>query len=188
MFAYIEGTVISKNATSLVIKTQMGLGLRVSVRSTFSVGEFVALHLTHIQKEAASDLYGFENLLDNEFFELLLTVKGVGPKGAMNLMRHQERGTLVESIIAGEAKSISQSKGVGVKMGQNIVFHLQEVLLKQDYAHLREGNVTHFGDVIDSLKALGLKEEQFLPLLKKQQKESMDNPQEMIKWVLRELS
>ena len=85
MISSISGTVKSSSISSIVVEVG-GVGilvqLPVRVAAQMQVGKLVNLHTYLIVREDALTLYGFADLVDRDFFELLLSVTGIGPKVA----------------------------------------------------------------------------------------------------------
>jgi len=89
MISSITGKVKSITANSLVVEVGgVGVLLQVPTRvaSSMQVGEQVSFHTYLIVREDALILYGFSELVDREFFELLLSVTGIGPKVAQSIL------------------------------------------------------------------------------------------------------
>jgi Holliday junction DNA helicase RuvA len=108
-----------------------GVGYKVNtplsvIAAMPKVGEKVKLFTyTHV-KEDAITLYGFTNTDQQNLFELLLTVTGVGPKVALNILSVLAVEDIVEAISRDDFLSLNRVPGVGNKMAQRIVLELKE--------------------------------------------------------------
>ena len=89
MISSISGTVKSTSISSIVVEVG-GVGilvqLPVRVAAQMQVGKLVNLHTYLIVREDALTLYGFVDLVDRDFFELLISVTGIGPKVAQSIL------------------------------------------------------------------------------------------------------
>jgi Holliday junction DNA helicase RuvA len=89
MIAYLRGTVLHKDLKYLIIDTG-NVGYKVAspteVLNTLAVGEQVGLWIHTVVREDALDLYGFLDKENLEFFELLITISGIGPKSALGIL------------------------------------------------------------------------------------------------------
>ena len=97
MIAHLRGKLIAKNAAGQAILEAGGVGYELAISvPTFAdlpaVGSEVALHVhTHVREDALA-LYGFLRPQEKQLFEKLLSVSGIGPKVALNiLMRFEVR-------------------------------------------------------------------------------------------------
>ena len=90
MIGSLKGKIVLKTDKSLIIETG-GVGYKVSVSpdvlsKTSKIGDEVFLFIhTHVREDAL-DLYGFLNLEDLNFFEMLLNVSGIGPRSALAIL------------------------------------------------------------------------------------------------------
>ncbi|MBR3844477.1 MAG: Holliday junction branch migration protein RuvA [Clostridia bacterium] len=79
-------------------------------------------------REDAMDLYGFYTEEELDFFKLLITVSGIGPKAAMAILSQFSPQQLAVCIAAGDAKAITKAQGVGAKTAQRLVLELKDKL------------------------------------------------------------
>ncbi|MBN1546397.1 MAG: Holliday junction branch migration protein RuvA [Syntrophaceae bacterium] len=130
MIARINGILIQKTPVSLIIEA-MGVGYEVFVPlSTFyelpDVGQNVVLHIYTQVREDAITLFGFITPREKDIFQLLITVNGIGPKLAMNILSGTEPGELLRSIGRGDLDRLVRIPGVGKKMAERIIFDLRD--------------------------------------------------------------
>lgn len=131
MIAFIEGTVIKKTDHSVILSTAGGIGYEVhSTTKTLAElpgkGESVLLH-TYLQvREDGWFLYGFQREEELRIFQLLISVNGIGPKGALGILS----GTTVEdlqfAVLAEDTKTIAKLPGVGPKTAGKLVLELKD--------------------------------------------------------------
>ena len=131
----------------------VGYGLSTTAETLAKAKEgermFVWTHLA--VRENAHDLYGFETKDDLAWFELLLTVSGVGPKSALAVLNAIDVKTLARAIARNDASAMDRAYGIGKKTAQKIVLELRE---KVGSADETDGEGSD-GDVGEALLGLG---------------------------------
>jgi Holliday junction DNA helicase RuvA len=129
MISSLSGKVKSSSATSLVVEIS-GVGILVNVPARISaqasVGSNIELHTYLIVREDALTLYGFLDLVDRNFFELLLSVTGIGPKVAQAILSINDAGGIATAISKGDLKLLESIPGLGKKGAQRLVLELKE--------------------------------------------------------------
>ena len=170
MIAFIEGTIVKKGIQTVVIGTASGLGYEVFVPATDlaklpATGTAVRLH-TYLQvKEDGVALFGFVSEEALQIFKLLITVNGIGPKGALGILSGISLDDLRFAVLAEDVKTISKIPGIGAKTAGKLVLELKDKFKAED---LLEAKRIHLEDVeSDSAKeasAAGLREEAALAL------------------------
>lgn len=142
MIGSLRGTLATKSPARLILDVG-GVGYELFVPlSTFTelpeAGVEVEL-LTHTHvREDALILYGFLTLLEREVFRLLITVSGVGPRLAINLLSGLSAPDVARSVIEGNADPIVGVPGVGKKTADRLIIDLRDRMLKLD-ASLGDG-------------------------------------------------
>ncbi len=129
MISSISGTVKSTAINSIVVEVGgIGVLLQVPARvvSQMQVGKLVSFHTYLIVREDALTLYGFTEIVDREFFELLLSVTGIGPKVAQSILASSEAATIATAIVTGNLKSLESTPGLGKKGAQRLVLELKD--------------------------------------------------------------
>ena len=156
MIARITGTVISANEKNIVVDTG-AIAYRVFVTAETalkkSIGDTVALWTSHIVREDSQELYGFEHTADQDLFELLLGVSGIGPKSALGVMNVATVGTIARAVHGNDVSYLTKISGIGRKTAEKILIELRDKLPNVQY----EGSETA-GDALDALIALGYTE------------------------------
>ena len=160
MIASVEGNVGAISADSLVIEVG-GIGYRVftppSVLATAAAGGRLKLHTYHLVREDQQALYGFRSSEELGFFNLLLTVTGVGPKVAMAIVGSRPTADLQLAILQQDQAVLVSIPGIGKKLAERIIFELKE---KVSAAGVAAGSSTAVasaseGEVVAALQALG---------------------------------
>jgi Holliday junction DNA helicase RuvA len=83
--------------------------------------------LTEMQvREDRMVLYGFADVAERDYFRLLTTVQGVGPRVALNILTALEPGALTQAILAGDKVALTQADGVGAKLAARVAAELKD--------------------------------------------------------------
>ena len=129
MIASVEGRVGAVAVDSLVIEVG-GLGYRVyaapAILATAQPGSTIKLHTYHLVREDQQALYGFRTAEDLGFFNLLLSVTGVGPKVALAIVGSRPTPDLQLAIMAQDQAVLVSIPGIGRKLADRIIFELKE--------------------------------------------------------------
>jgi Holliday junction DNA helicase RuvA len=130
MIAHLSGTLLSKQATSVIVDVA-GVGYEVSIPlSTFyeleDTGSNVQLRIyTHV-KEDALQLYGFKTARERELFINFISVSGIGPKLGIALLSGMSADELIASIKANNLARLTLIPGVGRKTAERLIVDLRE--------------------------------------------------------------
>jgi len=129
VIASVEGRVGAVAVDSLVIEVG-GLGYRVfaapAILATAQPGSTIKLHTYHLVREDQQALYGFRPAEDLGFFNLLLSVTGVGPKVALAIVGSRPTPDLQLAIMAQDQAVLVSIPGIGRKLADRIIFELKE--------------------------------------------------------------
>ena len=170
MIRYIEGTRIDNDAGSVTILAH-GVGYRIFVTSATleqikkkQKNDSVSLQTYLAVRENAMDLYGFSKKEELLFFELLLSVSGIGPKSALSILNIAPIETLKEAVATNDSTYLTKVSGIGTKSAQKIVLELQGKIgaISESGASILQGDV----DVLEALTALGYSTNEVRSVLK----------------------
>ncbi len=129
MIASVEGIVGAVTADSVVVEAG-GLGYRVyaapGLLATAQAGSTLKLHTHHLVREDHQALYGFRSTEELGFFELLMTVTGVGPRVALAIVGSRPVADLQLAIMQGDEAVLTAVSGVGKRLAGRIVLELKE--------------------------------------------------------------
>jgi Holliday junction DNA helicase RuvA len=129
MIASLSGRVQEVNADHIVLEVG-GVGLQVFVpaptRDHLHPGDSVFLHTHLVVREDALTLYGFETHEGRNFFNLLLSVNGVGPKLALSVLSSLTPDAIRRAIFHEQDEVFARVPGVGKRTAQKILLHLQD--------------------------------------------------------------
>jgi len=129
MISSITGTVKSSSANSIVVEVGgVGVLLQVPARvaSSVALGNSVSFHTYLIVREDALTLYGFTEISERDFFELLLSVTGVGPKVAQSILASSDASIIASAILTSNHKLLESVPGLGKKGAQRLVLELKD--------------------------------------------------------------
>ena len=115
----------------IVVETSSGIGFEIFIPQGSPIykhaeGDEVQVFTEMIVREDDMSLYGFHNRESLEFFKLLTTVSGIGPKGAMGILGSMPLDQLRQAIALGDVKAISKAQGVGKKTAERLVVELKD--------------------------------------------------------------
>ena len=129
MIATLRGTITEQDITSIVIECAgVGYGVLVTAADhrAMSLGQDYKLYIYENIKEDAHDLIGFKSKDSKALFQQLLTVKNVGPKGALAVLDIGSADTVRAAIAGGDVKLLQSAKGVGKRAAEQIVVELRD--------------------------------------------------------------
>jgi len=159
MIAYLQGPVINKGLNQIIVLVG-GVGYQVFVNENFlseiKAGQEIEVHIYHVVREEASDLYGFKTREDLELFELLLSVSGVGPKSALAVLAIASASDIKEAIIRDNADLLTKVSGIGKKTAERVVLELKNKIAKLGgHIDLSGAGGLGAGDELEALMSLG---------------------------------
>lgn len=158
MIASIRGKLIASTGAYVVLDTA-GVGYKLFatqntiIRAKAEQGE-VLLHTHLIVREQVLDLYGFFDEEDVRFFELLLSVSGIGPRTALAILNLGDSATLKAAVAAGDIGFLTRISGIGKKNAQKIVLELKDKLGGSFAGNHTQADIT----TLDALRTLGYTE------------------------------
>lgn len=139
MIGLLSGTLARKEEQSAIVDCH-GVGYTVAISSRTRdrlpvLGGAVVLEIhTHVREDALS-LFGFFDAFEKEVFELLLTVSGVGPKMAMNVLSGISAELLVRALVDGDVAQLVAAPGVGKKTAERLIVELKAAAKKLGAPH-----------------------------------------------------
>jgi len=158
MIISLEGNIKLKGVGFVVLDIS-GVGYKVfvsakTINDVSSVGKKV-LFWTHLYvRENAMELYGFLNYPELQFFEQLISISGIGPKGGLSVLDVASLDILKRAISAGETSYLTKVSGIGNKLAEKIVLELKDKVsvigVEADSDMFKEE-----GDALEALRALG---------------------------------
>lgn len=159
MIASIRGKLNAKTASQLVVDV-MGVGYLVHVTpdtsAAFSLGDETQLFTSMVVREDAMTLFGFRSSLEQELFDLLRSVTGVGPKSALAILGTLSTADIATAVALDDDAAFKAVSGIGPKTAKLITVTLAG---KLSHLVLVEHNNTSvdsdLGSVVEALVSLG---------------------------------
>ncbi|MFA5888892.1 MAG: Holliday junction branch migration protein RuvA [Candidatus Paceibacterota bacterium] len=176
MIGYLKGKIIHQDLKSITLDVS-GVGYKIYTNTASlssperSEGnksykaQATTEFWTHLAvRENALDLYGFGTREELNFFELLLTVSGIGPKSALGILNIASLQNLRQAIVTGDTAHLTKVSGVGKKNAEKIVVELRD---KLEHVGSDGSSLSDDIDALEALKSLGFGEREAREALKK---------------------
>ena len=165
MIAYLEGKLTRRRPDDLIVSVG-GVGYRVVVPlSTYSAlpadGEIAALFIhTHVREDILA-LYGFATEMERDVFEALITVSGIGPRLATNILSGVDTPDLLQVIAERDLERLQSIPGVGRKTAERIAVELAERARRLSAGVARDPEAGRLdADLVSALVNLGFSSSQ----------------------------
>ncbi|MCM2358885.1 MAG: Holliday junction branch migration protein RuvA [Geobacteraceae bacterium] len=170
MIALLTGRLAHKSPEFIIMDVN-GVGYRVQIPfSTYydlpEEGKSISLNIYTQVKEDAINLYGFRSLTEKNFFQLLISVAGIGPKLGKDILSNIQVEELARALTQGDLARLSSIPGIGRKTAERLVLELKSKVLKLEISlPARDGSSAAASsaitdDVTSALVNLGYKEAQ----------------------------
>ncbi len=171
MIAFIDGIVDSFGADYVVLDNHgMGYKMLYAHTNDLKLNDHVKLYTyMHITENDIS-LFAFNSLLEQDLFMKLISVKGLGPKTAINMLTKSSVNHLITVIESGDVTALKNVPGIGNKTASQIILDLKGKLVASE-----EETSTKYSqailDAIEALKNLGYKQNELNQVAKHLSKE-----------------
>ena len=124
MIGFLTGEVLFSDGSESIIQTSSGIGYQVYYNKVLVEGTLAAIYIAHIVKEDSETLFGFGSLRAKKLFEMLLSVKGIGPKSAYNLISNIGVNEIINAVNLEAKATLTKVPGLGAKGAAQIVLDL----------------------------------------------------------------
>ena len=136
MITYVKGELTEIYSTSIIVECY-GIGYEIMVPASIvpqlpAIGNTVKIYTYQYVREDSLDLYGFLTNDDLHVFKLLITVNGIGPKGALNILSVISPDELRLAVLSDDVKAIQKAPGIGGKTAQKLIIELKDKLSLED--------------------------------------------------------
>lgn len=148
MYYYIKGMLVHKTENFVVIDAN-GVGYKIltshqslshhSLNSNEKANNEVLFYTYLYVREDIHELFGFSTPEELSSFELLISVSGVGPKAAINILSSLSAPSLALAIVTNDVKSITKAQGIGPKLAQRLILELKDKIKNE---HLIENSTS----------------------------------------------
>jgi Holliday junction DNA helicase RuvA len=180
MIAYLQGRILDKGTTYIILENQ-GIGYKVFVTPEVlqqGLGDQIKLYIYHKTSDDGQSLFGLPDFNTLQFFELLITVSGVGPKVALAILSAAHVEAVRQAIASQDAGMFKRISGIGTKTAEKIIVELKN---KMGVLESGAGNIS--SEVFDALLALGYNSREVREVISKV--DSSVNQGEQIKQALK---
>ena len=187
MIAYVNGRLAYKDDEKVIVDIN-GVGYEVIIPLSVNlklpdIGEMVKLFTYHYFKEDAQKLYGFLSEDEKQFFTLLLSISGIGPKGAINILSQTDASKFFNAVKMEDVAFISSFSGIGKKTASRIIVELKDKVEKMKINvndNVDNKNSQQIGEAIDALIALQFSPSRVRDVVNEIVKDEQDITTEMI--------
>jgi len=165
MIGRLRGTLVDREGGVVVVECA-GVGYEVQVPESVLVqlptlDVEVTLLTRQIFREDGVSLYGFLETFQRKLFDLLMTVKGCGPKVALSLIGSIGEDAVAGAIQAQDVKALVRAPGVGARLAERIILELREKIGEEQFARRVSAAaavrtpMSPADELVDALLALG---------------------------------
>ncbi len=166
MIASLRGTILDKTGEAAIIECG-GVGFHIllsrhGLDQLESVGEEAFIYIHMVVREDAMELYGFPDPDERDCFRMIISVSGIGPKGALAILSELTPDELAASVLMGDKANITRAKGVGPKAAERLVLELKDKFKGMSAIHVNtaastptQGTASKSLEIIEALMALG---------------------------------
>ena len=200
MISFVKGKLDSSGTNSLTIDCN-GIGYEVfiglnTISKLPSVGSEIKIH-TYLQvRDDGVSLFGFMSKEELNMFHMLISVSGIGPKGALNMLSAATPQDLMVAIISGDTKTMSSFPGIGPKTAGRLILELKDKIKTESATSydFESGQTVSMGEgggarneAIAALGVLGYSRSESVKAVASIYEDGM-NTQQIIKLALKNLS
>lgn len=198
MLSYIKGEVTDIEPDKVVIENN-GIGYNVFVPLSVigrvsGIGEEVKLYTYLSVKEDSMTLFGFLSKEELKIFKMILSVSGIGPKGALGILSTLSPDELRIAVLAGDKNAISKAPGIGQKTALKLIIELKDKLDIEDVFVSEETDVKSGSidasvknDAIQALVALGYSKSSAASSIKGMSVDADTTVEDVIKYALKNM-
>lgn len=215
MIGFLQGEIVFSDGHESIIRTAQGIGHQLHCHWILPEGAAAAMFVSHIVREGHEALYAFKSLRDKKFFELLITLPGIGPKAAYALIGHLGVEQIVMASRSDDKTLLKKAPGIGQKIAGQLVLDLpnkadkvmmysartirpsqspvgETALTYDEVVEVAETVMTNHSPILEetmlACKELGFKEEQIRPLAQNLLLEhAVSRPEQLVHLVLKQL-
>ena len=158
MISYLHGTILNKSKNTIILNVN-NVGYKIFIYSNLydniKTGDEISLYVYQQVGEQILALYGLKTIDELNFFELLISVSGIGPKTALGVMNIAPITEIKISIREGSHDLLAQTSGIGPKTAERAVLELRNKIGEISKDDQTSSITTDKSEEIDALIALG---------------------------------
>lgn len=189
MYSYFKGKITEVFATHITIECY-GVGYLIKVPNPYQFESNkneqldTIIYVYQNVREDAIDLYGFASFDEKQMFLSLISVKGLGPKGALAILASSTISEIIQALDDSNAKYFSSFPGIGNKLSQQIILDLKgKVNFQADT--IQKATSEKLENVAVALKALGYSTSEIKSVTKNLQIDDTTELKDAVKQALR---
>ena len=201
MISYIKGTIVDMEADQIILECQ-DIGYRIFVPASFfseyqKTGSKVKVFTFLNVKEDSVTLFGFSSKDELKLFKKMITVSGIGPKGALAILSAMTVEQLKLAILSEDAKAIAKAPGIGAKTASKLILELKDKVSFDDiFSPVETAKMASSADpvsaavkrdAVEGLTALGYSPSEALNAVERAATEDINDAGELIKLALRSI-
>ncbi len=186
MIGYLNGRVIDVSAKSIIVDVR-GVGYLVHMipNESPNIDEEVSLFIETVVKEDAIELFGFKEKKTKDFFIMLISISGIGPRGALGILALGSIDSIMQAISKGDVAFLTKVSGIGKKTAEKMVIELKDKI--GDISANSNANIS--GDVYEALSALGYSQNEIREVINSLPDDiDMEDTQAVIRIALRKVA
>ncbi len=163
MIGFLKGRLHAASPEMVVLDVHgVGYLVRIPLSTYYEVerasGDELALHIhTHVREDAI-ELYGFSTLREQQLFERLIAVSGIGPRLARVILSGMAPDDLLAALADGDTVRLATIPGIGKKTAERMVLELRDRMQELAAELPQRATVTADEDLVVALVNLGYKE------------------------------
>lgn len=188
MIASIAGKIQSKGLDYLVVETN-GIGYQVFAVSETLVSaktkQEVQLFTHQYIREDTIDLYGFKKEEELDFFKMLISISGIGPKAGIRILSRATVEEIRKAIASGDLDIFTSTTGIGRKKASHIILELRPKLEEKEF-QFDKGILSNNQDLVEALVSLGYRKSEISKVISKIP-DDLKKIEDKIKWALQNL-
>lgn len=159
MISYIKGIITYKTNTFVVVECN-GIGYKIFVSSAtlshLNETETVMIYTFMNVKEDDISLFGFLTQQEQTIFHQLLSVSGIGPKGALAFLSEMTPEDIIIAILSEDIKTLSKTPGIGKKTAQRLILELKDKVKPQEVIQQTpQKDTNEKWEAVEALTSLG---------------------------------
>ena len=186
MFNYMNGTITNITGNYITLEcNSIGYLIKTPNPFSFDLNSKVTIYTYLHVREDALELFGFGNQEERDFFLQLISVKGLGPKGALAILGSGTLKETIEAINNGNAKYLLRFPGIGQKASQQIILDLHGKINLNQAATIINPKIEN---VKEALKSLGYNNNEIKAILPLLEQHNDLTTSELIKFALKNIS
>ncbi len=204
MIGYVCGELVSVDDKSIIVDNH-GIGYEMLVSGSVldrlpGIGNEVKIYTYMYVREDILQLFGFLSKDDLEVFKLLITVSGIGPKGALGILSVMTADDIRFAVLADDAKTIAKAPGIGAKTASKLILELKDKLKIKDVIEnaldrgeekaLKEtegGDKKMVSEAVEALSALGYSPADAMRAVRAVDKDTYSTVEELLKLSLKHM-